>query len=178
VNEGKRQSLHPEDRGTIDLWNFNILPQHYTASQPRTRIFIAVKNLKSRTRRRWLLSSLVVHFLIKGTPQDSAKAGGVWWVSEAFKNGRNKLSKDLGPIGSPVLRHPLFRVYIHGGPWLGGAIFCKSTMNYSRWSKFSIIPRAKGSSYTCIRASLIQKENWKRNIPFNKSNDCRWNRYY
>jgi hypothetical protein len=24
--------LHPEDRGSMELWNFGILPHHYTAS--------------------------------------------------------------------------------------------------------------------------------------------------
>jgi len=28
-------SHHPEDGGSMDLWNFGILPQHHTASQPR-----------------------------------------------------------------------------------------------------------------------------------------------
>jgi len=28
-------SLHPEDGGSMDLWNDGSLPQHYTASQPR-----------------------------------------------------------------------------------------------------------------------------------------------
>jgi len=27
--------LHPEDGCSMDLWNVGILPQHYTASQPR-----------------------------------------------------------------------------------------------------------------------------------------------
>jgi len=27
--------LHPEDGGSMGLWNAGILPQHYTASQPR-----------------------------------------------------------------------------------------------------------------------------------------------
>jgi hypothetical protein len=30
-----RQSLDLEDGGKMDLWNARILPQHYTASQPR-----------------------------------------------------------------------------------------------------------------------------------------------
>jgi len=30
------QSLHPEDGGSMDFWNFDILSQHYTASQPKT----------------------------------------------------------------------------------------------------------------------------------------------
>jgi len=30
-------SLHPEDGGSLDLRNVGILPQHYTASQPRRR---------------------------------------------------------------------------------------------------------------------------------------------
>jgi len=28
-------SLHPEDGGSMDIWNVGILPQHYMASQPR-----------------------------------------------------------------------------------------------------------------------------------------------
>jgi hypothetical protein len=32
-------TLHPEDGGSMDLWNVGILPRHYTVSQPRTRIF-------------------------------------------------------------------------------------------------------------------------------------------
>jgi hypothetical protein len=27
--------LHPEDGGSMDLWNVGIIPQHYTESQPR-----------------------------------------------------------------------------------------------------------------------------------------------
>jgi len=29
------QRHNPEDGGSMDLWNVGILPQHYTASQPR-----------------------------------------------------------------------------------------------------------------------------------------------
>jgi len=29
------KGLPPKDRGGMDLWNAGILPQHYTASQPR-----------------------------------------------------------------------------------------------------------------------------------------------
>jgi hypothetical protein len=29
------QSLHRKDGGSMDLWNVDILPQHYTASRPR-----------------------------------------------------------------------------------------------------------------------------------------------
>jgi hypothetical protein len=33
------QSLHPEDRSSMDLWNVGILPQHYAVSQPtRSRL--------------------------------------------------------------------------------------------------------------------------------------------
>jgi myosin-crossreactive antigen len=32
-NTTRRQN--PEDGGSVDFWNFGILPQHYTASQPR-----------------------------------------------------------------------------------------------------------------------------------------------
>jgi hypothetical protein len=28
-------TLHPEDGGSMDPWNIGILPQYYTASQPR-----------------------------------------------------------------------------------------------------------------------------------------------
>jgi len=28
--------LRPEDGGSVDFWNVGILPQHYTASQPKT----------------------------------------------------------------------------------------------------------------------------------------------
>jgi hypothetical protein len=28
-------NLHPEDGGSMDLWNVGILPQHYMSSQPR-----------------------------------------------------------------------------------------------------------------------------------------------
>jgi len=28
-------TFHPEDCSSMDLWNYGILPQHYTASQPR-----------------------------------------------------------------------------------------------------------------------------------------------
>jgi len=30
----RRWSLHPEDGGSMDLWNVGILLQHYTVSQP------------------------------------------------------------------------------------------------------------------------------------------------
>jgi hypothetical protein len=40
VTTQKTSTLHPEDGGSMDLWNAGILPQHYTASQPRrTRHF-------------------------------------------------------------------------------------------------------------------------------------------
>jgi len=39
------QSLHPEDGGSMDLWNVYIHPQHYAMSQPR-RIWI-FKNFRS-----------------------------------------------------------------------------------------------------------------------------------
>jgi len=31
----KLQIKVEEDGGTVDLWNFDIVPQHYTASRPR-----------------------------------------------------------------------------------------------------------------------------------------------
>jgi hypothetical protein len=35
INIGPFQPLYPEDKGSMDLRNFGILPQHYTASHTR-----------------------------------------------------------------------------------------------------------------------------------------------
>jgi hypothetical protein len=46
--EDKDMNLHPEDVGSIDFWNVGILPQHYTASQPRRprleKVLLSVMN--------------------------------------------------------------------------------------------------------------------------------------
>jgi hypothetical protein len=39
------RAIHPEDGSSLDLWNLGILPQHYTASQPRKPLFEVQLNL-------------------------------------------------------------------------------------------------------------------------------------
>jgi len=34
-NYQRFRGLHPEDGGSMDLWNVCVLPQHYTTSEPR-----------------------------------------------------------------------------------------------------------------------------------------------
>jgi len=52
---------HPEDEGSMDLWNFGILPQYYAALQPgRPRLkYHRRESFKSRIRMQICVSDLI-----------------------------------------------------------------------------------------------------------------------
>jgi hypothetical protein len=57
----KTHSLHPEDGGNIDLWNVGILPQHYTASQPRRHWLESWLSWKSISHCTHCFNNILVH---------------------------------------------------------------------------------------------------------------------
>jgi hypothetical protein len=55
---------NPEDGGSIDLWNVGILPQHYTASQPRRSRLVSNPTEQSD---KLIVTKLVKKFVLYGT---------------------------------------------------------------------------------------------------------------
>jgi len=56
--------LHPEDGGSMDLWNVGILPQHYTASHPKRPRLVSFHHFHDHS---GLHYNLIIFYLILGT---------------------------------------------------------------------------------------------------------------